>query len=474
MKVTQEILPESQVGLEIEVTGDMTQKTYDQVINKYLKTANVPGFRKGKVPRPILIQQLGSARLKAAALEELMQSSIDNAIKQESIEAIGNYQLRSSFEELMVQYQPGQPITISASVDVPPRVTLSTYKGLSVQAEEVPYKPERLSETLDRYRQNMATLVPVEDRPAQDNDLVTVDFVGKLTPEDKEPEEFEGGSAEDFQVEIKEGRFIPGFVEGIVGMKVGETKDIPISFPDSYGQEELAGQPVTFTITLKEIKERELPELNDDFAQEVSEEFETLEALEASLTERFTKEAENATTANKHQALLDELVKYLDAEIPKTLVNREADYMVTQTVMQLANQGIDVNKFLTKELVANLRDNARPEAIDRLRRTLALGEIAKQEGIKVDEADIKAKVDEMMEEVDDPNEVDLNRLNEVVHEDLLKEKILTWLVDASNIELVPEGSLTPAEPEAAAADMTIEVKAEAETETETETEAEEA
>jgi trigger factor len=474
MKVTQEKLPDCQVGLEIEVTGDMTQKTYDQVVNKYLKTANIPGFRKGKVPRPILIQQLGATRIKAAALEELMQDSIDDAIKQESIEAIGNYQLISSFEELIVQYIPGQPITISASVDVPPRVTLSTYKGLAVKAEEVHYKPERLTDTLERYRQSKATLIPVEDRPAQDNDSVTIDFVGKLTSEGQEPEAFEGGSAEDFQVEIKEGRFIPGFVEGIVGMKVGETKDVDIVFPDTYGEDELAGKPVTFTITLKEIKERELPELDDEFAQDVSE-FDTLEELEASLVERFTKEAEDATTANKHQALLDELVKYLEAELPKTLVNREADYMVTQTVMQLANQGIDVNKFLTKDLVANLRDNARPEAIERLHRTLALGEIAKQESITVDEGEIEAKVEEMMDEVEDPEKIDIDRLYEVVQEDLLKEKILTWLVDASTVELVPEGTLTPAEPEADAGDMTVDIKAEAEpveAEAETETEAE--
>ncbi|NEP16532.1 MAG: trigger factor [Leptolyngbya sp. SIO4C1] len=473
MKVTQEKLPESQIGLEIEVPGELSGKTYEQVLRKYMQTANIPGFRKGKVPRQVLIQRLGSNRLKAAALEELVQSAIDQAIEQEDIEAIGNYQLQSSFEDLINQYEPGKQLTISASVDVPPRVTLEKYKGLSVKAEESKYDPARIDETLERYLENMATLVPVEDRSAEEGDVAVVDFTGKVAEPGQAPEEFEGGSAQDFQVEIKEGRFIPGFVEGIVGMSPGDTKDIEVTFPESYPQETLAGKPAIFTITLKELKEKELPDLDDEFAQEVSE-FETLAELRGSFEERYQQEAEEATAANREKALLDELVKHLDAEIPKTLVQREVDYIVTQTVMQFANQGIDVNKFLTKELVANMRNNARPDATERLRRTLALGEIAKQESITVEEEAVESRIKEMMQEVDDPAKIDPERLHQVVHEDLLKEKILAWLTENSDIELVPEGSLTPdaeavagSESEAAASAPNTESAVEAETGTKT-------
>ena len=164
--------------------------------------------------------------------------------------------------------------------------------------------PAQVAETLERYQENMATLVPVEDRPAQEGDVAVVDFVGKVTEDGKEPEEFEGGSAEEFQVEIKEGRFIPGFVEGIVGMNLEETKEVAVTFPDSYPQEELAGKPAVFTITLNDLKERELPELDDDFAEEVSE-FETLAELKTSLEERYKEEADKKTKANTDQALLD-------------------------------------------------------------------------------------------------------------------------------------------------------------------------
>ena len=290
MKVTQENLPDSQVGLEIEVPADLSKQGYEKVLRDYMKSANIPGFRKGKVPRQILIQRIGTVQLKAAALEEIVQSVIEKAIKQEDIEALGNYQLQSNFEELMGVYKPGEAFTLSASVDVPPRVNLSEYKGLSVQAEEIKPKEGGVDETLEGYRENLATLVPVEDRAAKEGDVAVVDFVGKAENAEGEVEAFEGGSAEDFQVEISEGKFIPGFVEGMVGMNLSDEKDVEVTFPEDYPQAELAGKPATFTITLKELKEKELPEVDDDFAEEVSE-FETLEELRKSLEERYQKEA---------------------------------------------------------------------------------------------------------------------------------------------------------------------------------------
>jgi trigger factor len=444
MKVTQEVLPNSQVGLEIEIPADLSQKTYDQVLNKMMRTVNIPGFRKGKVPKQVFLQRVGVPQFKAAVLEELVQNAVDKAIAQEEIEAIGNYQLQSSFDELVLAYQPGQPVTIQASVDVPPRVTLSTYKGLTVQAEEIKPDPNLVDETLSRYQNNLATLVPIEDRPAQQGDIAVIDFVGKVQNESGEFEEFQGGSGTDFQVELEEGRFIPGFMEGIIGMALEESKDIEIPFPDDYSQKELAGKPAIFSITLKEVKEKELPDLDDDFAQEISE-FETFEELRKSLEDRYAEEAAEKTKTNKNTALVEALVEHLEAEIPNTLIQKEVDFLLTQTIMQLSRQGIDVNKMLTRELIDNMRQRTRPEAIDRLRRTLALGEVAKQEGITVDEGELKAKIDEAMAEVEDPSQIDPDRLRQVLTEELLQEKILAWLEGENTVELVPEGTLKPAE-----------------------------
>jgi trigger factor len=459
MKVTQEKLPASQIGLEIEITPEMSKNAYEKAVRDFMRNVNIPGFRRGKVPRQVLIQRLGANRIKASVLEDLIEDSLKQAIDQEKIEAIGNFQLRSSFDELVQQFEPGSELTFSAAVDVPPVPNLKQHKDLTVQAEEVKYDPARVDEVLENYRERSATLVPVEGRPAQETDLAVVDFEGRFTeaPEDAssdgESEEdalaIPGGSATDFQIELTEGRFIPGFVEGIIGMSPGETREVNVTFPEDYAQEDLAGKAAVFTITLKELKEKELPELDDDFAQDVSE-FETLEELRASLEERFQKEAEEATRTNQEVALLKELVAQLEIEIPETLIGQEVNNVVTQSVMQLARQGLDVKSMLTEDIVKQLRERARPEAITRLQRTFALGKVAELESIKVEEAQVNEKVNEILQDYSS-EDLDLDQLKQNVEEDLLKQNIFDWLLENCTVELVPEGTLQPEESESAAA-----------------------
>lgn len=448
MKVTQEKLPSSQIGLEIEITPEKTKQTYEQVIQNLTRSANIPGFRKGKVPRQILLQRLGITRIKAAAVEELIQDGITEAVKQEDIKAIGQPQLRSSFDDLINNYEPGKPLTFSASVDVPPEVTLSQYTGLEIKAEEIKYDPERVDQVLENERQQMATLIPVEGRAAQLGNIAVVDFKGVLAKaegedEATEPQAIPGGEATDFQVELQEDKFIPGFVTGIVGMNPTETKEISATFPDPYPNEDLAGKPAIFTVTLKELKEKELPELNDDFAQEVSE-HQTLAELRTSLEDRFQKEAEQKTKDNKQEALLKELLKHVEIDLPETMIEREVDNMLTQTAIRLSQQGLDVKKFFTADIIPQLRQRSRDEAIDRLKRSLALEEIGKRESIQVSDEEIAARVKELMEQYSG-QDVDQDRLQEVVKDELLTEKTIDWLLEHATVELVPEGSLSTQE-----------------------------
>ncbi|RUR80858.1 trigger factor [Chlorogloeopsis fritschii PCC 9212] len=448
MKVTQEKLPASQIGLEIEITPEKTKQTYEQVIQNFTRSANIPGFRKGKVPRQILLQRLGVTRIKAAALEELIQDGITEAVKQEDINAIGQPRLRSSFEDLINNYEPGKALTISAAVDVPPEVNLAQYTDLEIKAEEIKYEPERVDKVLESERQQMATLIPVEGRPAQLGDVAVVDFKGVLAKaegedEAAEPEAIPGGEATDFQVELQEDRFIPGFVVGIVGMNPGETKEVHATFPDPYANEDLAGKPAIFTVTLKELKEKELPELNDDFAQEVSE-FETLAELRTSLEERFQKEAEQKTKENQQEALVKELLKYVEVDLPETMIEQEVDHMLTQTAIRLSQQGLDIKKLFTPDVIPQLRQRSRDEAVERLKRSLALEEIGKRESIQVSEEEVAARIKELLEQY--PQEdVDQDRLQEVVKNELLTEKTIDWLLEHSKVELVPEGSLSATE-----------------------------
>ena len=448
MKVTQEKLPNSQMGLEIEIPAEMSKQAYERAISEFTRTANIPGFRKGKVPRQILIQRFGSTNLKAAAVEDLIKTKFEEAVKQEKIEALGNYQLRSQFEELVRQFEPGKPFTFSASVDVPPETNVKQYTDLTIRAEEVKYDPSQVDRFLEEQRNKQATLIPVEDRRAQMGDVTVVDFAGRLVASDTSAEtpsetEIPSGKANDFQLELAEGGFIPGFIEGIVGMQLGETKDVSLQFPEDYPQEDLSGKPAVFSITLKEIKEKELPDLDDEFAQEVSD-FETITELRADLEASYKENAERQTKANKEKAILQALVERVEVEIPQTTIDQEIDSILTQTAMQLANQGVDVNKLFTPETIPKMRERSRPDAINSIKRSLVIEEIAKRESITVEPEAIAAKVEEVLEKYSERDEIDRERLQEFVKSDLLKENTIGWLEERCHLELVPEGSLESA------------------------------
>ena len=445
MKVTQEKLPDSQIALEIEISPEISQNTYETVVKKLARSTNIPGFRKGKIPRQILLQRLGIARIKAAALEEIIQDSVEKAIEQESIDSLGNYQLRSNFEELLQSYQPGASLTFSASLDVPPVVEIGDYQDLQIQAEEVVYQESQIDDLLEERRQQNATLVPVEDRPTQMGDVVVIDYQGKFTKEDGSQEPIQGAEAENFQVEMAEGKLIEGLIEGIVGMNPQETKEISATFPSDYAREDLAGQAAVFTITLKEIKEKELPELDDDFAQDVSE-FETLAELRASLESQYQEKASRETKNNIHAALVAELVKLAKFDLPETMIQKEVDTMLTQTAVQMSNMGVDIKQLFNADTIPQMRERSRPEAIKNIKASLTLGEIAQRESINIGEEAIEAKVAEVKKQLAE-REIDLDKLRQMVTEDLLKEATLDWLQEKATVELVPSGTLQQAEEE---------------------------
>ena len=445
MKVTQEKLPDSQLGLEIEIAADASRSAYDKMVQNLTRTSNIPGFRKGKVPRRILLQRIGVQRIKAAALEELIQTSLKDALDQESIDALGNYNLRSDFNELVEQYNPGDTLTFSVAVDVPPTPDLGEYDNLSVQAEEIVFDPKQVEDFLEQRRLQQADLIPVEERAAQMGDVAFVDFKGTLTSEEEAGQEIEGGSATNFQVELAEGKLIPGMVEGMVGMKPEETKEVAVTFPEDYPQEDLAGKPAVFSITLNELKTQELPELDDDFAEEASNgEFESLEAYKESLTKQFTEQAENKTKNNINEAIIAALLEQSTVEIPDTMIQEEVTNVLTKTLMQMQQMGLDVRQLFTSDTVPKLRENARPEAVENLKKDLILKAIADNEGLKPDSDAIAAKMTEIEQELSG-QDIDRDKLKTMVTKDLIAENTFNWLREKTQVELVPEGSLTESE-----------------------------
>jgi trigger factor len=439
MKVTQEKLEQSRIGLQIEVTGDQTTKYYEQAIKKLTTSANIPGFRKGKIPRQVIVQRMGQSQIKAMALENLLEPAINEAIKQESVPAIGNYQITSSFDELLKNYVPGQNLSFSAVVDVNPVVNLKTYTGLAVKAEEIIYDPASVDDFIDQRRREKATIIPVVGRAAKLEDIAVVDYAGKLA----DGKEIVGGKAEDFDLELSEGKFISDLVHGIVGMSVGETRNVNVVFPADYPNEDLAAQPATFHVVLKDLKEQELPALDDDFAKEASD-FDTIVEFKASIETRFQEQAQKSTDQNIFTAIETAIIDVADVDLPETLIEQETLTILNQMAAQFTQYGMDVNKLFTRETVPKMKENCRPDAINNLKRELAIAEIAQKEGITVTEEDIAAKMSEILPQLAG-QDIDEKRLLAYIKADLQKEKTLTWLKEHAQIELVPQGSLPSAD-----------------------------
>ena len=421
--------PGSRVALELDVPADRSSAAYEKAVESLSRTIRLPGFRKGKVPRPVLLQQIGPLRVKATALEELVDSSYREALEQETVAAIGRPELSEGFEVVLERFEPGQSLTFTLELDVEPSPSLKATKGLKAEAESVSFDPARVDELLEQSRRQLATLVPVEGRAAQSGDVAVLSFSGVYADTD---EAISGGSSDGMEVELEDGRMIPGFVEGVIGMQAGDSKTIDCQFPESYPQEDAAGRKARFEITVKELKARELPALDDAFAQQASDK-QTLAELRSDLETRLKDDAERRAKANRHNALVEALVEQLEVELPETLVQQEIRNLIEQTAGQIAEQGMDVKKLFTPDLVRSLMDTSRPEAEQRLKRSLALKALADAESISVEEEALDAKVKEISRGLSQQGNIDPQRLRQAVADDLLQEKLLEWLETNSTI-----------------------------------------
>ena len=443
LKVSTSSRPGSRLAVEVAVPAERCQASYEEAINRLSRSVNLPGFRKGKVPRTVLVQQLGALRIRANALETLVDSIWRDALEQETIEALGQPELSGGFEELLESFKPGEGLTVTLETDVAPTPKLKSTKGLKAEAESVSYDPARVDEMLEQSRRQLATVVPVEGRKAEKGDIAVVGFKGTYNDDGSE---IEGGSADSMDVDLEHGRMIPGFIEGVVGMAVGDSKTVECNFPDDYPKEDARGRKANFEIELKDLKTRELPALDDAFAKQASEQ-ESLADLRSDLEKRLKDDAERRSRSNRHDALLGALVEQLEVELPESLIQQEVRNLVEQTAGQFAQQGMDVKSLFTPELVRNLMESSRPEAEERLRRSLALTALADSEKLVVDDADVDAKLAEVKQQLSGERDIDPERLRQAVLDDLLQDKLLGWLEDNSTItEKAPAAADDEAKP----------------------------
>ena len=429
LNVTTESRPGSRLAVTVTLPGERTKAGYDDAITKLSRSVNLPGFRKGKVPRTVVVQQIGSLRIKATALENLVDAAWRDAIKQESLEPISQPDLTDGFEGLLENFQPGSDVSFTLEADVAPTPTLKSTKVLKAEFETVAYDASRVDAMIEDSRKQLATVVPVEGRAAEKGDIAVLGFKGTYTDDGSE---IDGGSADSMDVDLEHGRMIPGFIEGVIGMKAGETKTVDCQFPDDYPKEDARSRKAAFEIELKDLKTRELPELDDAFAKQASEQ-ETLADLRKDLEQRLKDDAERRQTSNRRDALVAALVEQLEVELPEALIQQESRNLLEQTAAQFAQQGMDVKSLFTPDLVRNLMQNSRPEAEERLRRSFALTALAEAENIAVDDKAVDDKVEEVKKDLSADAKIDPARLRQAVMDDLIQEQLMSWLEENSTL-----------------------------------------
>jgi trigger factor len=390
---TLKTLDPTQVELEISITPEEFGAAQDAAFRKLARNAKVPGFRPGKVPRKIFESQYGTGAILDRALNDLIPGKIDAAVEEHGLQPLATPSVE------LVPEEEGQPLRVKAVVSVRPPIEPADYSGI-----EIPDLPEAASESdvesaLERLRRDAATLVPV-DRPVQLGDMATLDYEGKI---DGVP--FEGGTAQGQETEIRQESFIPGFVDGIVGMTAGETKDVTAHFPENYTNAELAGKDALFTITVHEIKEPELPALDDELAKRVSRS-ESLDDLRAELKRRLDDQVKQNARRRVSTELLEKVVAAHDFPLPEVLVERELDALLNESRQYVAQAGIGWDDYIagSGKSEAELREQFRDEARRRVKTTLLVEAIAKKEGVEATQADIESELDALAAQYGQPRE----------------------------------------------------------------------
>lgn len=431
MKATWEKIEKNTGILEVEVDVEQVNAALDKAFKKVVRQVNVPGFRKGKVPRPIFEAKFGVESLYQDAINEILPEAYAEAVKQTGIEPVDQPDI--DFET----FAKGQPFVFKAKVTVKPEVTLGEYKGLEVTEKSTEVTEEELEQELKRLQERHAELVVLEEGTAEKGDIAVIDYEGSV---DGVP--FEGGKAEKHSLELGSGAFIPGFEDQVIGMAKGEEKDIHVTFPEQYHSAELAGKAAVFKIKLHDIKRKNLPELDDEFAKDVSE-FDTLEEFKEDLKKRIAGQKERDRDLALESEVIEKAAANAEVDIPQAMIETEIDRMVKEFGNRLRMQGMNLELYyqFSGQDEAALRERMKEEAEKRVKSSLVLEAIANAENVSVDEEDINQELEAMSQTYRQPAE-ELRRIIELTgnledfKSDIRIKKTVKWLIE--NSKKIPE------------------------------------
>lgn len=428
-------LAPTQVALEFSITGQELDAAEERAFRKLARDVRLPGFRKGKVPRKIFEQTYGSEAVTSRAVDDVVPEVYAKAIREHDLEPVQ----RPTVEVL--EESNGRPTRLKATVEVRPQIDLREYEGVAVSRPPNDVTEEDVDRSLSALAKERATLVPV-DRPAQIGDVATLSYEGAI---DGEP--FEGGKGENEIAELTEGRFVPGFVDGIVGMHAGENKTIEVRFPENYPADALAGKAAQFNLTLHDLKEYELPVLDDEFAKEISNAA-TIEDLRNELRRRLEAVAVARSRRAVGNAVMNQLLATHEFALPPSMVESELDRMMEDVAAAAASANKSLEQHLsdTGKSETEVRDSFRPEAESRIKASLLIEAIAKAEKITATPADLAAELEALSRRYGQP----VNRIRTALGNNVLslmdgivRNKTLDFLVDHAVVSVNEETPRSP-------------------------------
>lgn len=386
MQVKVEKLEKSRAKLTVDIEADVLEKAMEEAYRKNVKKINIPGFRKGKAPRKIIELNYGPNVFLEDAVDILLLRLYQDALAETEIQPVAQPDVD------VEQIDPAEGATFTYTVDVYPQLELGQYKGLQVEREIVKITDESVDDVLRQEQDRNSQLVVADRTTVQEGDFAVIDFVGYV---DGKP--FSGGAGENHTLEVGAGTFIPGFEEQLVGFEVGVTGDIQVTFPEEYHAEQLAGQEATFTVTVKELKEKSLPEIDDEFVKDISE-YETLDELKAVIRKNLEDEATRRTTAKVENRLLELIAEDSPCEIPQSMIDHQAEHIMEDYLASIARRGVSEEMYLemTGQSREEIRASFEPVAKTWIMHDLILEAIREQEGITVSGEEVNEKIQEYL------------------------------------------------------------------------------
>ena len=425
MSVQVENLEKNMAKLTIEVPAEELEKALEKAYQKQKKNISVPGFRKGKVPRAMVEKMYGPAVFYEDAVNSLVPEEYSKAAEESKLDIVSRPEIN------VEQIEKGKAFIFTATVAVKPEVTLGEYKGLEVAKADTTVTDEEVEAELKKEQEKNARTINVEDRPAADGDTVTLDFEGSV---DGVP--FDGGAGKDYPLTLGSHSFIPGFEEQLVGAALEEEKEVNVTFPEDYQAEELAGKAAVFKCTIHKIEAKELPELDDDFAKDVSE-FDTLAEYKEDVKKNLTeKKAEDARRA-KEDAAVDKVIENAQMDIPEAMIETQTRQMLDDFARRMQSQGLSMEQYFqfTGQSVDKMMEDMKPQALKRIQTRLVLEKIAEVENIQPTEEEVNEEISKMAEmykmEADKLKDLIGENEMEQMKKDMAVQKAVTLVADAA-------------------------------------------